>query len=60
MLPSLFAAMEQKVLRAHYLSLIWKSSQISSPVLPNPIYYGWLFNDHYEVYERTDYDMLVD
>ena len=42
---------EQKVLRAHYISLVWKSAHISSPVLPNPSDYGWVYNDQDEVYE---------
>ena len=50
-LPPLFVAMEQNVLQAHYIFLINKSSHISSPVLLNSSYYGWLFNDHYAVYE---------
>ena len=35
-LPSTKMDLDQKVLRAHYTAVIWKSAHTSSPILPDP------------------------
>ena len=37
-------ALGQKVLRAHYTALTWKSAHMSSPILPGLQEYGWTLN----------------
>ena len=50
-LPPTKSTLEQKILRAHYTALTWKSSHISSPILPNPEEYGWKWNDSNKTYD---------
>ena len=40
-MPPTSGTLYQKVLRAHYTSLQWKSAHIPSPQLPDPEDYGW-------------------
>jgi len=50
-LPPTLAALREKVLRAHFITLQWKSSHIPSPILPDPNDYGWSFNEEDQVFE---------
>ena len=50
-LPPTLAALKEKVSRAHYITLQWKSALINSPSLPDPNDYGWLFNKKDQVFE---------
>ena len=50
-LPPTESTLELKVLRAYYTALTWKSSHISSPILPNPEEYGWKWNDSNKTYD---------
>ena len=50
-LPPTREAFRQKVLRAHYTTLQWKFSHISSPVLPDPENFGWKWDDDNSIYE---------
>ena len=50
-LPPTRKAFEQKILRAHFTALQWKSSHISSPLLPDPNDFGWKWNDADCLYE---------
>lgn len=50
-LPPTRAALTQKILRAHYTTFQWKSSHISSPVLPNPEEFGWKWLDDSTLFE---------
>ena len=43
-------ALDQRVLRAHYTALTWKSAHISSPILPDPKEYGWSLNEITNLY----------
>ena len=43
-------ALDQKVLRAHYTAITWKSANISSPILPDPQEYGWTLNEITNLY----------
>ena len=44
-LPPTSSALKFKIHRSHYVSLIWRSSDISRPCLPNPEIYGWEATD---------------
>lgn len=50
-LPPTRKAFEQKILRAHYTALQWKSSHISNPSLPDPNLFGWTWSDANSLYE---------
>ena len=50
-LPHTLAALKEKVSRAHYITLQWKSAHINSPTLPDPNHYGWLFDKKDQVFE---------
>ena len=49
--PPTLAAVNEKVSRAHYITLEWKSAHINSPSLPDPNDYGWLFHEKDQVLE---------
>ena len=38
-------ALDERVLRAHYTAITWKSTHISSPILSDPKEYGWTLNE---------------
>ena len=52
-LPPTRAALSQKVLRAHYTALQWKSSHLASPYLPDPTEFGWYWESNAKTYEPT-------
>ena len=41
----------QKLLRAHYTSLQWKSDHIPSPQLPDPKDHGWKWDNQHQLYD---------
>ena len=49
--PPTLAAVNEKVSRAHYITLEWKSAHNNSPSLPDPNDYGWLFHEKDQVLE---------
>ena len=50
-LPPTREAFCQKVFRAHYTALQWKSSHLPSPSLPDPEDYGWKWDSKNSLYE---------
>ena len=47
-MPHIYGALHEKVLRAHYTALQWKSEQIPSPLLPDM--YGWKWDTEMQLY----------
>ena len=52
-LPPTPDAFRQKVLRSHYTTLQWKSSHISAPTLPDPVDFGWIWDEENSLYEAV-------
>ena len=57
-LPPTKETLRQKVLRAHYTTLVWKSSHLPSPTLPDPVLYGWKLKSTGDMYEAVTTTLL--
>ena len=52
-LPPISEAFLQKVIRAHYTAIQWKSPYLPSPSLPGPGEYGWKWDSTNSLYKAV-------
>ena len=50
-MPPTYRALHEKVLRAHYTALQWKTAHIHSLLLPDPGPYGWKWDTEMQLYD---------
>ena len=52
-LPPTFGALYYHILRANFVTMIWKRATLSHTSLPSPVKFGWKFDDQANLYMPT-------